>query len=331
MSDSRALRVAVIGATGLVGREIVALLDERIFPVGSLALYASRASAGATLEFGQRARPVDALPAELPEVDVAFLCAPPEVSRAVAETLAEGGALVIDLAPGDLDDVPLLLGAADLGAAPRTARGGLWVRVPGPLTRMIVAPLRVLGAVTAPPTHVIATLLVSASAFGHAAVKRLSEQSIALLNLRGEEEAGAPEGAFRCTPQAPKSPVAVRVSAEVAALTELSAPLALHVARVPMFHGQAAALSLELASPVELDKVRDALRGAPSLVVTGDEVTGAEVSTLDAIGVDAIHVVGLRQDVNDPRWLHFWALGDNVRQGAALAAVSLAEGILLNH
>jgi aspartate-semialdehyde dehydrogenase len=328
VSESRALRVAVIGATGLVGRELVALLDERSFPVGTLALYASPASTGATVEFRERATHVDPLPAQLPEVDVAFLCAPPEVSRDVAEDLAEGGALVIDLAPGDFGEAPLLLGAGDLGSAPRTARGGLWVRVPHPLTRMIVAPLRALGAAVR-PTHVVGTLLLSASAFGRAAVERLSEESIALLNLQEGEEGTASQEAFRCTPLAPESAVSARVSAEVAALADLSLPPALHVARIPIFHGQAAALSLELASPVEIDEVRGALRGAPSLLVAGDEVTGAAVSTFDALGIDAIYIVGLRRDERDPRWLRFWTLADNVRQGAALAAVSLAEGILL--
>ncbi len=330
MSESRALRVAVVGATGLVGRELVALLGERSFPVSTFALYASPASTGATLELGERTTPVDPLPAELPEVDVAFLCAPPEVSRDVAENLAEGGALVIDLARGDFGEAPLLLGAGDLGSTPRTARGGLWVRVPHPLTRMIVAPLRALGAVMR-PTRVVGTLLLSASAFGRAAVERLNEESIALLNLQEGEGGSALQGAFRCTPLAPESTVSARVSAEVGVLAELSAPAALHVARIPIFHGQAAALSLELASPVEIDEVRGAFRGAPSLLVAGDEVTGAAVSTFDTLGIDAMYVVGLRRDERDPRWLHFWALGDNVRQGAALAAVSLAEGILLKH
>jgi aspartate-semialdehyde dehydrogenase len=162
-------------------------------------------------------------------------------------------------------------------------------------------------------------------------VERLSEESIALLNLQEGEEGSAPQQAFRCTPLGAESRVSTRVSAEVAALGELSAPVALHVARIPMFHGQAAALSLELASPVEIDVVRGALREAPSLLVAGDEGTAGAVSSFDALGIDATCVVGLRRDVRDPRWVHFWALGDNVRQGAALAAVSLAEGILLKH
>jgi aspartate-semialdehyde dehydrogenase len=329
VSDSRALRVAVIGATGLVGREVVALLEKRGFPVGTLALYASQASVGTSLEFHEQTRSVSPLPDELPEIDLAFLCAPVEVSRDVAERLAESGALVVDVAPGASDGAVLLFGAADLGSAPRTARGGLWVRVPDPLTRMIVAPLRALDAAAMRPIRVIATSLLSASASGHAAVERLSEDSIALLGMREEGEEDARSGAFRSTPLPSESPVSVRVSAEVAALG-LGTPLALHVARVPMFHGQAAALSLELASPVETDKVRGAFREAPSLVVVADQETGG-LSTFDVIGVDAIHVMGLRRDENDSRWLHFWTLADNVRQGAALAAVTLAEGILLKH
>jgi aspartate-semialdehyde dehydrogenase len=330
VNDSRALRVAVIGATGLVGREVVALLEERSFPVGSLALFASPASVGETLDFGEEAMTVNALPTELPEVDLVFLCASAEVSRDVGAKLADGGALVIDLAPGGVDQASLLLGAADLGAVTRTTRGGLWVRVPDPSTRLVVAPLRALGAALE-PIRVVATVLLSASAFGRAAVERLSEESIALLNLREAPAAGAPQEAFRCKPLAPRSPVVTRVSAEVAALVKLRTRVAIRAIRVPMFHGHAAALSLEFDSAVEIDRLRRVLREAPSLVVAAEEGADTSMSTLDVIGVDAIHVVGLCQDERDPCWAHFWTLADNVRLGAALAAVSLAEGILLKH
>jgi aspartate-semialdehyde dehydrogenase len=327
VSRARALRVAVIGATGLVGREVVALLEERSFPVGTLALFASPASVGVTLDFGAEARAVNALPDELPEVDLAFLCVSPEVSRGFAETLTDRGALVVDLAPGDADKASLLLGAADLGIVARTARGGLWVRVPDPSTRMIVAPLRALGAAME-PIRVIATVLLSASAFGRAAVESLSEESIALFNLQGEPPDGAPRDAFRCTPLAADSPVMTRVSMEVAALVRLPAPIVVRGVRAPTFQGHAAGLSLEFGAAVDISKLRSAFREAPSLVVA-EEGTHTAPSTLDVVGVDAIHVVGLFQDERDPRWVHFWTLADNVRLGAALAAVSLAEGILL--
>jgi aspartate-semialdehyde dehydrogenase len=329
VSGARSLRVAVIGATGLVGREIVALLEERSFPVGTLALFASPASVGVTLDFGEEARPVNALPDELPEVDLAFLCASAEVSRGVAETLVDRGALVIDLAPRGADKASLLLGAADLGTVARMARGGLWVRVPDPSTRMIAAPLRALAAAME-PIRVIATVLLSASAFGRAAVERLSEESTALLNLQGEPAVGAPRNAFRCTPLAASSPVMTRVSAEVSSLVRLPAPIVVRGVRAPTFHGHAAGLSVEFGSAVEITKLRSAFRETPSLIVA-EEGANAAPSTLDVIGVDAIQVVGLSQEERDPRWAHFWTLADNVRLGAALAAVSLAEGILLKY
>jgi aspartate-semialdehyde dehydrogenase len=210
----------------------------------------------------------------------------------------------------------------------RTARGGLRVRVPDPSTRMIAAPLRALGAAME-PSRVIATVLLSASAFGREAVSRLSEESIALLNLQAEPAEGAPGDAFRCTPLPAGSPAITRVSAELSSLVRLPAPIIVQGVRAPMFHGHAAALSLEFGSAVEIGKLRSAFREAPSLVVAEEGV--APPSTLDVIGVDAIHVVGLCRDERDPRWVHFWTLADNLRLGAALAAVSLAEGILLKH
>jgi aspartate-semialdehyde dehydrogenase len=97
------------------------------------------------------------------------------------------------------------------------------------------------------------------------------------------------------------------------------------VIRAPIFFGQAASISVELEPALSLEVVREVLRKTPSILIAepGDEPTG----TLDALGADAIHVVGLRH--RGGAWWHFWALGDNVRQGGALAAVSLAEGLLL--
>jgi len=91
----------------------------------------------------------------------------------------------------------------------------------------------------------------------------------------------------------------------------------------------AVSLSVELVSPTTAEAVHAALREAPSLVV--EEPGGTSISTYDVLGAEGIYVLGLRHAANDPAWIHFWVLADNVRHGAALAAVSLAEGILLKH
>ena len=105
------LRVAVVGATGLVGHEILELLTEREFPISELHLFASERSAGEEVEFSGRSCRVKRLTPDLPEIDLAFLCAPAEISRSVAEDLAEAGTTVIDLSPAHRlrEGVPLVM------------------------------------------------------------------------------------------------------------------------------------------------------------------------------------------------------------------------------
>lgn len=322
--SSGALRVAVVGATGLVGSEIVSLLAERRFPVGELLLFASERSRGEMVEFAGETIEVRAVVRPMPDVDVAFLCAAAEVDADLGTEMAAAGALVIDLAPGP---GPFALGAADvrdLGSSE-----GRLARLPDPLARMIAVPLITLRSLAA-PRRVLATLFVSASTFGRSAVDRLAEETTALLNLQSPADRPGPEVAFRCVPcEADAGGIAARVEEQLGTLLGEPVPRAVSVARVPAFHGQAAAVSVELAEPVAVDAARRALREAPSLLVA--EPAAPAASTLDAVGADGILITGLRCAPHDPRWLHFWALGDSVRQGAALAAVALAEGVLLRH
>ncbi len=331
MSDGRAFRVAVVGATGLVGSEIVALLDERGFPVADLLLYAAEDSEGSEVDFRGEVRRVERFPEAPPKVDVVFLCATPEISRKVGSRLAAEGAVAIDLAPESTGDagVPVVLGVGDLAPTAWQASGGLRVRVPDPLSRLVAVPLRAL-APLGRIERAIATFLVSASAFGRKRVERLSEETLALLNLREpESDASLPELAFRCAPDVSSDSASTsrRVGAEISQLIGAVAPVAANVVEVPMFFGQAASLSVEFQSPALGDQARSILRETPSLVVADG---GSErLTTLDALDTDGILVVGLRQEACDPKWLHLWLLGDNVRQGGALAAVALVEGLLL--
>lgn len=325
MSGERKFRVAVIGATGLVGSEVVSLLAERGFPVSELLLFASEGTRGESLEWDGDPVEIHELERPLPEVDVAFLCATAAVSAEIGGEIAAVGALVIDLAPAAANAGSLALTAADARVALQ-AHGSV-LRVPDPLTRLLAVPLLALRAVGV-PTRAVATLIVSASRFGKGAVVDLGRETIALLNLEVSEDESEPTVAFRCTPLGPEA-AARRVEAEVRALVGETLPIAIHVVRAPIFHGHAASLAIQFESPVDLAAARARLRDAPSLLVA--EEGAGPISTLDALAIDAMHVTELSSDAGDPTWLHFWVLGDNVRQGAALAAVALAEGILLRH
>ncbi len=323
MAD-RTLRVAVVGATGLVGSEIVSLLGERRFPLSELLLFASERSQSVSVDFAGETIDVRVVERPMPAVDVAFLCATMEVGAEIGPKMAAAGALVIDLAPGP---GPFALGAADVWNLPEGARR--LARLPDPLARMIAVPLIALRAL-AVPRRVLATLLVAASTFGRTSVDRLAEETASLLNFQQGEDRPDPEIAFRCIPgDAGAGGIAARVEDQLGALLGEELSRTASVVRVPAFHGQAASVSVELAGPVAFEAVRRALRESPSLLVA--EPGGAAPSTLDAVAADGILVTGLRHSEREPQWLHFWALGDNVRQGAALAAVSLAEGVLLRH
>jgi aspartate-semialdehyde dehydrogenase len=328
VSAERTVRVAVVGATELVGAEIVSLLDERAFPVGELRLYGSPGCEGDELEFRGATMRVEKLGAN-PEADVAFLCATAEVGETLGVALATAGTLTIDVslnAPSDAS-APIVLGVGDIAATDWRPSGGVLVRMADPLTRLAAVPLRALGAL-ADLERVIATLLVPASAFGRKRVDRLGEQTIRLLNLReAEGEEPAMEIAFRCIPDRVSSVASTsnRIAAELARLLGGRPQVVARVVEVPVFFGQAVSLAVEVQSAVGVEEVRAALRETPSLLlVEGDQ----RLSTLDVVDTDGVFILDLRREVGAERWFSFWVLGDNVRQGAALPAVAMAESLL---
>jgi aspartate-semialdehyde dehydrogenase len=201
------------------------------------------------------------------------------------------------------------------------------VRMADPLTRLAAVPLRALGAL-AKLERVIGTFLVPASAFGRERVDRLGEQTIRLLNLReAEGEEPSTEFAFRCIPDRSSSAesTSTRIAGELARLLGDGPRVVARVVEVPVFYGQAVSLVVELQSTVGADEVRAALRETPSLLLAQSD---GRLSTLEVVGMDGVFIVDLRREVGEERWLSFWVLGDNVRQGAALPAVALAESLL---
>jgi aspartate-semialdehyde dehydrogenase len=194
------------------------------------------------------------------------------------------------------------------------------------LARVIAVPLLALRALAA-PVRVLSTLIVSASRFGKEAVELLSRETIGLLSLQDAEGEAEPTVAFRCIPLGTQP--TDHLEAEIRELIGADLPLSLRVIRAPMFHGHAASLAIQFDAPVDVAAARSMLREAPSLLVSDEGA--APISTLDALAIDAMHVTEITSPAEDPTWLHLWVLGDNVRQGAALAAVSLVEGVLLRH
>jgi aspartate-semialdehyde dehydrogenase len=341
--SDRSFRVAIVGATGLVGREVLALLDEREFPIGELRLYGDAESGDGALEVGGRSVAVEPLSDDVPGMDVAFLCEPGH--DVLGATLADRGTLVLDASqdPTADGDRPPVLGPADVDAD----RIREPIRLASPAARLVATPLRAI-AEALPLRRVIATVLVPASTFGAAAVEGLGAETIALLNARprdvddetpeaesdeapddaAEEASAADSLAFRCEPMVAHDPWASGVRLETSRLLGSAISVSIRAVKVPVFYGQAASVSVEVDGSMPIDEIRKRLREAASIVFVEGE---GRRTTFDTLGIDAIQVTGFEEDRTSPGWLHFWALAENVRQGAALPAVVIAESLLLRH
>ena len=317
---SAGLRVAVVGATGLVGREILSLLEERRFPIAELVPYGAEQSAGDSLAFAGEDTTIRELGSSFPRFDLAFLCASAKVSSRVAAAFAAGGATVIDLtaAHRDAKDVPLALP----GEEPAQA-GGI-VAIPDPLTTLLVLLLRPI-AVRTRIRRVVATGLLSISSLGRDALDRLGSESAELLNGRSPE--AEDQVAFDAGPE-PRDVdrfLGSEVRRDVSRLLGAEIPLVLSAIRVPLFFGQGVSLAIEAEEPLDAGAVEGWLREAPSLII---DPPASATTIRGAAGGEAVHVAMVRTDPTDRRWIGLWATSDNVRQGAALAAVSVAESIV---
>ena len=248
----------------------------------------------------------------------------------MASDLVARGATVIDLSSAHRarSDVPLVVAG---WRPPENLPLAALLSVPDAPTVLLYLPLRVLGALSA-PKRVIATVLLSASAFGHEGIQDLGGETVALLNLSESDTENRRPLAFSCIPEDLSEAgegtrrVADETIRDLRRLLGLDIPLTITVVRTPTFHGHGVSVSVEAEEPVTLDAVRGALRESPSILL--DESAAPPTSTREVAGRDGIQMGAIRVDSHDQRWIHFWATADNLRQGAGLNAVAVAEAIL---
>ena len=323
--------IAVVGATGTVGETIVQILEERSFPVTNLHLLASSESAGHSVPFrgkNVRVREVDDF--DFSKVQLVFFAAGPAVTLSFAAKASAAGCAVIDLS-----------GALPAAQAPQVVpeanaqvlaglKKPLQISSPSPSATALavaLAPLR--GLLDIQRVNVTACLAVSAQ--GREAVSELARQTTALLNLHPLETSFFDrQMAFNLLAQVGKPDAQGHVPLEKRLVTELREVLAMPALKVsvtciqaPVFFGDSFSVAVQLAGPVDLDAVNAALEAAESieLVEAGDYPTAVG----DAVGQDVVYVGRVRHAVDDTSELNFWMTSDNVRKGAALNAVQLAE------
>ncbi|MGA4530144.1 aspartate-semialdehyde dehydrogenase [Ectopseudomonas chengduensis] len=333
---SQSINIAVIGATSNVGEALVELLEEREFPVKDLHLLASSESAGQSLSFRGRQVRVRSLDAfDFTQVQLAFFAAGSEVTRSHHERVVAAGCSVIDLSAAfSLEQAPCVL--PELGAAGLPVLTKPWcVSAPTPSAVACALVLATLRPVLR-PQQLQVTAMLSISTLGRSGVQELARQTAELLNGRPlEPNTVDRQIAFNLLAQVGEvddqghAQLEKRLAAEIQQLLSLpELPVAATCALVPVFFGDSLALGVYADSDVDISAVLQLLEVAPGieLVEAGDYPTAVG----DAVGQDQVYVGRVRRGVSDPRQLNLWIASDNVRKGAALNAVQIAE-LLIKH
>jgi aspartate-semialdehyde dehydrogenase len=324
-------RVAVVGATGMVGREMLKVLEQRKFPVKELVPLASARSAGKKLPFAGGEVTVQEVSAEAFEgIDVALFSAGSGPSKEWSPIAAEKGAIVIDNSSAFRKDpeCPLVVPEVNLEAAKTRPKG--IIANPNCSTIQMVVAIAPIHRVN-PIERIIVATYQAISGAGAPAVAALEEQQKGgkgealggqlagnvLMHWKVQEDGYYQEEELKMLHETRKilGDDSIRVS-----------PTAV---RVPVVTGHAEAITLELSEPMDVATARELLSNAPGVEVMDDFKNGVYPTPLQAAGTDPVYVGRIREDVGNPGGLQLWVVADNLRKGAALNAVQIAEGLLL--
>jgi aspartate-semialdehyde dehydrogenase len=341
---SKQFNVAVVGATGAVGEAMLAVLAERKFPVAKLVALASERSAGDRIDFGGKQVTVHDLagfdPAvadpkapELGGIDFALFSAGGSISREYAPKFAAAGAVVIDNSSvfRDDDDVPLVVVEVNPEAIAQRPRG--IIANPNCSTMQLMVALAPIHRAVGIERINIATYQ-SVSGAGRAAMEELGRQTAALLNLQPIEPKRFPvQIAFNLIPHGGEFLPNGYTSEEMKLVTETRKILGdpaiqvnATVVRVPVFYGHSEAVHIETREKISAADARALLEKAPGIEVVDDPVDGGYPTPVThAAGTDPVFVGRIREDISHPRGLNLWVVSDNIRKGAALNAVQIAE------
>lgn len=331
--------IAIVGATGMVGSATLSILEEREFPINHLYLIASERSVGETLEFKGKAYLIENINHfDFTKAQLAFFCAGGEVSAKYAPEATKAGTIVIDKSSYFRYDpeVPLVIPEVNGNALHDLHKKNI-VANPNCSTIPVVMTLKSIYDAVGIARINIATYQ-SVSGSGKNGVKELVEQTGQLLNGRPIKAKTYPQQiAFNILPHIDEFQENGYTKEEMKIVWETQKILnddtiAINptAARVPVFYGHSAAVHVETRDPIELNDVIALLKKSPGIkVVQGKYPYPTAVH--DAAGKDSVYVGRIRKDISHPNGLDFWIVADNIRKGAALNAVQVAEKIIKSY
>jgi aspartate-semialdehyde dehydrogenase len=330
-----AYRVAVVGATGAVGREMLKTLAQRKFPVREIAALASGRSVGQELSFGDRTLSVQSLEKfDFTGWDIALFSPGAAVSAIHAPRAAAAGCIVIDnTSHFRMDpDVPLVVPEVNPEALAKIKRG--IIANPNCSTIQMVVALKPLHDRFRVKRVVVATYQ-STSGAGKEGMEELMAQTRAtFVNDPVVTEQFTKQIAFNVIPHIDRfmddgsTKEEWKMAAETRKILDPDIKLIATCARVPVFIGHAEAVHVEFEKKVTVAAAREILREAPGVMVVDRREDGGYVTPLDCQGEDATFVSRLREDPTVENGLAFWCVADNLRKGAALNAVQIAETLI---
>jgi aspartate-semialdehyde dehydrogenase len=329
-------RVAVVGATGNVGREMLNILDERNFPVDELFAVASRRSQGVEVSFGDATVKCQALEHfDFSKIDICLMSAGGTVSKEWSLRIAAQGAVVIDNSSAwryDAD-VPLVVPEVNPEAVAGFRRRGI-IANPNCSTAQLVVALKPLHD-AATIRRVVVSTYQSVSGAGKDAMDELWDQTKGIYVNQSPEPSKFPKQiAFNVIPHIDvfmedgSTKEEWKMVAETKKILDPKIKLTATCVRVPVFVGHSEAINLEFERPISAEEARDLLREAPGVLVVDKREPGGYVTPIECVGDYATFVSRIREDPTVENGLSLWVVSDNLRKGAALNAVQIAESLV---
>jgi aspartate-semialdehyde dehydrogenase len=329
-------RIAVVGATGNVGREMLNILAERNFPADEVVVLASRRSQGVEVSYGDSTLKVRALEHhDFSKTDICLMSAGSAVSKEWSPRIAAEGAVVIDNSScWRYDpDVPLVVPEVNAESVRGFAKRNI-IANPNCSTAQLVVALKPLHDRARIKRVVVATYQ-SVSGAGKDAMDELFTQTRAIfVNDPVEKEKFTKQIAFNVIPHIDvfmedgSTKEEWKMVVETKKILDPKIKLTATCVRVPVFVGHSEAVNIEFENPISAEEARDILREAPGVLVVDKHEDGGYVTPVECVGDFATFVSRIREDITVENGLSLWVVSDNLRKGAALNAVQIAETLL---
>ena len=335
------VNVAVVGATGEVGGAMLSILAERDFPVADLRAVASSRSAGKRIEFKDDELVVEDLTSfDFSDIDIGLFSPGASVSAVHAPRAAAAGTVVIDNTSQFRyeDDIPLVVPEVNPADVGLHVRRGIIANPNCSTIQMVMALKPIYDAAGIERVNVATYQAVSGK--GKKAIEELEQQTIALFNSKPALPTEHPRQiAFNVLPQIDAFQENGYTREEMKMVWETQKILgddAIRVnptcVRVPVFYGHSEAVHIETKEKISADEVRTLLTDFPGVMVMDErEDGGYPTAVTEASGHDAVFVGRIREDLSHPRGINFWVVSDNIRKGAALNSIQIAEYLLKHY